>query len=253
MCLILFAVNSHPDYKLLVAANRDEFYERPTRKAEFWKDHPQILAGRDLVAEGTWMGVNTAGKLSMITNYRDLSNLKAEAPSRGKLVSDFLIGSSSPKDYLSKLNKVRDVYNGYNLLIGSVDDLWYYSNVEGKIKQLGSGFYGLSNHLLNTPWPKVEKGTREFREAVEQDRFEDLLEILYNNDKAPDPDLPDTGVGLEMERMLSPLFIKSSNYGTRTSTILKVSRDNELDFTERTYNLNDFSYSEERYTFLINE
>ena len=253
MCLILFAINSHPEYKLVVAANRDEFYERPTKKAGFWEDHPDILAGRDLVANGTWMGMHRSGKLSMITNYRDLSNLKPKAPSRGKLVSDFLIGSSKPREYLTKLDTVRNIYNGYNLLIGDIDDLWYYSNVEGNIKQLGSGFYGLSNHLLNTPWPKVKRGTEDFIEAVKQNRFQDLLEILYNNDKAPDPELPDTGVDLEMERMLSPLFIKSSEYGTRTSTILKVSRDNDVEFTERTYDLRDFSYSEEQFTFRINE
>jgi uncharacterized protein with NRDE domain len=253
MCLILFAYNAHPEYKLVVAANRDEFYQRPTAKADFWDDDPHILAGRDLLGSGTWMGINRAGRLSMITNFRDLSNIKHEAPSRGRLVSEYLMQETPPKDYLFRLHKVRDIYNGYNLLIGNPDDLWYYSNVEGKVKQLGSGFYGLSNHLLNTPWPKVKKGIEGFRERVTDNRFHELQDLLYDDDMADDASLPDTGIGLEKERMLSPMFIKSPDYGTRTSTILTVSKDNKVDFHERTYNLSDFSYDEVTFNFMINE
>ena len=251
MCLILFAYHSHPDYKLIVAANRDEFYKRPTKAADFWEDHPSILAGRDMIGKGTWMGINTRGFISMITNYRDPANIKPKAPSRGRLVSDFLMSEPPPQDYLLKLNKVRGAYNGYNLILGKPEDLWYYSNIEGKAKRLGSGVYGLSNHLLNTRWPKVEKGIVQLKKLLKSDDLDRLHELLYDDEIAPDQTLPDTGVGLDMERMLSPMFIKSANYGTRTSTVLKITQEDQVEFTERTYDLNTFEFMDRHYSFRI--
>lgn len=253
MCLILLAYKAHPKYKLVVAANRDEFYDRPTTPADFWEDFPTILAGRDLEGKGTWMGVSKQGAVSMLTNYRDLSNLKPNAPTRGKLVSDFLITNQNPSDYLDTLDNLSNSYNDYNIILGTIDDLWYYSNVERKKYMLGSGIYGLSNRLLNSPWPKVEKGKEKLAQSLEKETIEEdlLFDKLFDDIQAPDNKLPETGVGLEMEKMLSPMFIKSPKYGTRCSTVLLVDQDNQLQFTERTYNTTTFEYTTRSYNFAI--
>ena len=253
MCLILFSYKTHPKYKLIVAANRDEFYERKTSPADFWDDHPQVLAGRDLEAMGTWMGINKNGRISMLTNYRDLANLKPHAPTRGHLVSNFLITEASPDDYLTAIDPLASKYNDYNLLLGSIDDLWYYSNRQRKKIMLGSGIYGLSNHLLDTSWPKVVLGKKRLQEIMREDVVTegDLLDMLYMEMKAPDEELPDTGVGIEMERMLSPMFIKSSKYGTRCSTVLIISNENEVTFAERTYDTSSFSFIDRSFQFTI--
>src|SRR5688572_20142048 len=167
MCLIFFAVNQHPNYKLIVAANRDEFYARKTAPAHFWKDHPQILGGRDLEASGTWMAMNKKGKISLVTNYRDPANINPTAPSRGQLVADYLIHDDTPEAYMNKVSTVARQYNGFNLLIGYPDALWYLSNYGNGIQKLESGIYGLSNHLLDTPWPKMSRGKKKFIQAID--------------------------------------------------------------------------------------
>ena len=254
MCLILFSYKNHPEYKLIVAANRDEFYERPTIKANFWDGYQEILGGRDLIGKGTWMGITKAGRLSMITNYRDPENIKEKAPSRGNLVADYLKNSLQPKEYLEKIDKVSHVYNGFNLLLGSHEDLWFYSNQQGKLYQLGSGFYGLSNALLDTPWPKVEKGKKDFSDLIARDfNAESLLDLLYNDLPADDNLLPDTGVGKEKERMLSSIFIKSPNYGSRCSTVITIDFNNKVQFSERTYDLSTFKYTTVNYDFIIED
>ena len=159
MCLILFAYRSLPDYRLVLAANRDEFYDRPTRHVAFWDDAPEILAGRDLKAGGTWMGITKKGRFAAITNYRDSGMTIENAPSRGDLVKDFLIGKSRPHDYLESLQNKGQDYNGFNLIIGDGNELFYYSNRDGNIHNIEPGVHGLSNHLLNTPWPKVAQGS----------------------------------------------------------------------------------------------
>ncbi len=253
MCLILFAFKSHPNYKLVVAANRDEFYERKTSPAGYWQDHPGVLAGRDLEGMGTWMGIHTGGNLSMLTNYRDLSNINPHAPTRGKLVSNFLITNSKPSDYLDSINPLAESYNDFNILLGTPDDLWYYSNVDRRKMMLGSGVYGLSNHLLDTAWPKVEQGKSKLKEALSNEYIntEDLFKSLSSDNKAPDNKLPDTGVGIEMERMLSPMFIKSPKYGTRCSTVLTVDNSNNVCFIERTFDTGTFQYTDRSFDFII--
>jgi uncharacterized protein with NRDE domain len=245
MCLILFAYKAHPNYKLVVAANRDEFYERPTLPVDFWEDHKNILAGRDLEAGGTWMGINNLGNLCMLTNYRDLKNLKSNAPSRGKLVSDYLISHPHPRSYFETLDLLADKYNGYNIILGNHEDIWYYSNIQRKIYMLGSGVYGLSNGLLDTPWPKLVRGKDKLKKVLEKKIIqpEDLFFSLYDDTLAPDNELPDTGLSLEKERMLSSMFIKSPNYGTRCSTVLMVDQMNNLTYVERTYNTESFESS----------
>jgi uncharacterized protein with NRDE domain len=155
MCLILLSLKSHPTYKLIIAANRDEYYDRPTAQATFWEESPELLAGRDLRAGGTWLGITKKGRIAAITNYRDPASIKDHALSRGKLVSNFLLGEKSPVDYLERLDQKADEYNGFSLIVGEKDELYWYSNRGDRPLNLSPGIYGLSNHLLNTPWPQL--------------------------------------------------------------------------------------------------
>lgn len=237
MCLILFAYKVHPKYKLIVAANRDEFYERPTAPAHFWEDHPHILAGRDSWKMGTWMGVTENGRFAALTNYRDPNEVTEGKRSRGDLVADFLKGSASPADFMNRASEHRSSYPGYNLLAGNLEELFYYSNVEDRVELLQPGINGVSNHVLDTEWPKVKKGKEGLTallDNAEGNLTEDLFTLLQNADPAPDERLPKTGVSLEWERILSPLFIKSDGYGTRSSTVLLMSKD-EIFYKERVH------------------
>ena len=151
MCLLLLAIRTHPEYKLILAANRDEYYDRPTAAANFWEEAPHLLAGRDLRTRGTWLGITRKGRIAAITDYRDPASVKANTTSRGRLVSDFLLGEESPAEYLDKLAKEQDRYNGFNLIIGEKDRLYWYSNRGDGARKLSPGIYGLSNRLLDTP------------------------------------------------------------------------------------------------------
>jgi len=237
MCLILIAYRVHPGYPLILAANRDEFYQRPTAGAAFWPDAPQILAGRDLVHHGTWLGITRSGRFAALTNYRDPRAVKRNAPSRGELVSGFLRSEIRSEDYLVRLRADAAVYNGYNLVFGDLDALYCYSNKSGEANKLASGIYGLSNHLLDTPWPKVVRGKEFLTEVVRKDDFtrEDLFAILADRTQAIDELLPDTGVGLARERMLSSIFITSQRYGTCSSTVLLIDANRKVSFAERSF------------------
>lgn len=253
MCLIFLSVNHHPKYKLIIAANRDEFYQRKTAPSHFWNDHPHILGGRDLEANGTWMAISKHGKISLVTNYRDPHHIDPQAPSRGQLVSDFLLNGDAPKEYLEKVEPNAKAYNGFNLIVGSPDELYYLSNYKGPAEKLPNGLHGLSNHLLNTPWPKVERGKQKMKKILEADEVSasTLFELLYDDQIADDTQLPDTGIGLERERMLSSMFIKSPNYGTRCSTVVRVSQTNHVSFSERVYDLQTFQYASRSFEFKI--
>lgn len=238
MCLILFAYKAHPKYKLIVAANRDEAYGRPTAPANFWEDAPGLLAGRDLEKMGTWMGVTTSGRFAALTNYRDPSEDTAGKRTRGELVADYLKGQENPQSYLQKRASRSKQYPGYNLLAGNIENLYYYSNRGNHIEKIEPGVHGVSNHLLNTDWPKVEKGKEGLGRIIAEDQ-PDLMDRLFvhleNADPAPDHLLPSTGVSLEWERLLSPMFIKSEGYGTRSSTVILMN-DEEIFFKERVFN-----------------
>lgn len=250
MCLVFISLNNHPQYKVIVAANRDEFYERKTAPAAFWKDQPEIVGGRDLEAAGTWMAMNTNGKIALVTNYRDPANISPKAPSRGKLVSDFLQNNQNPQQYLLELESKANQYNGFNLLVGHLDDWWYLSNYKTGIQKLEPGIYGLSNRLLDTAWPKVVRGKQKFLSVIEYDVLpEELFSMLKDEQRAEDQTLPDTGVGLERERALSSMFIKTKGYGTRCSTVLLVDKEDRVQYYERTYNLETFEYSTRGYRF----
>jgi uncharacterized protein with NRDE domain len=252
VCLIFISLKEHSQYKLIVAANRDEFYNRKTAPADFWPDQQNILGGRDLEAGGTWLGISRNGRVSMITNYRDPLNIRANAPSRGHLVSDYLAGDAASFEYMQKLVPHAKEYNGFNLITGSPDQLHYFSNYGDGITTMDKGLFGLSNHLLDTPWPKVKKGKEYFRDILSQPfTSADLFQLLYDEQIAADDLLPDTGVGLERERYLSAMFIKSPGYGTRCSTVILVDYTNQVSFSERVYDLSTFAFSEKSFTFKI--
>jgi uncharacterized protein with NRDE domain len=237
MCLVLFAYKVHPNYKLIVAANRDEFYQRPTAPVHFWEDDPEILAGRDLEKMGTWMGVTRTGRFAALTNYRDPNEITVGKRSRGELVTNALQYNGDIKEYMQSLARNNDWYPGYNLLAGDGDELYYYSNVGRQMMEVTPGIYGVSNHLLNSEWPKVQMG-REGLDKILNTNHENFVEplftLLQKSEQAPDERLPKTGVSLELERMLSPMFIKSENYGTRSSTVLLKS-ETELHYVERVF------------------
>jgi uncharacterized protein with NRDE domain len=254
MCLIFFAIEKHSKYKLIVAANRDEFYNRQTAPAEFWQEQPNILGGRDLEAKGTWIAMTKTGRISMVTNYRDPHNINPIAPSRGQLVSGYLAGEMDPSFYLKKIEQVGKAYNGFNLIVGNSSDLYYYSNYSGSPKKIEQGIHGLSNHLLDTPWPKVERGKEKWNALLTQPALKpaELFDFLLDEQQAPDEQLPETGIGLDRERALSSMFIKTNGYGTRCSTVILIDHENRVEFTERVYNLATFQYDDRTFSFEIN-
>ena len=251
MCLIFLSLHNHPKYKLIIAANRDEFYTRRTAAANYWSDHPEALGGRDLEAGGTWMGMTKKGRISLITNYRDPKNIDLEAPSRGQLVSDFLTGQEAPTIYLNRIAARGKSYNGFNLIVGNTEELWYFSNYRTGVEKISPGLHGLSNHLMETPWPKVQRGKEKMVKILRQQaiRPNDLLDLLYDDVTASDELLPDTGVGLDRERMLSSMFIKSPGYGTRCSTVVMVDKSNHVIFTERVFDVTTFNYTTKEFEF----
>ena len=237
MCLIAFAWKVHADYPLIVAANRDEWHDRPAAPAAWWSDHPNILAGRDLKAGGTWLGVTRNGRFAALTNFRDPSDRKTDAPSRGQLVSDYLIGTMSARDYLLDLREYAGKYQGFNLLAGDMNSLHYFSSRIGEIIKVPPGVHALSNHSLNEPWPKVEKTKSALGAALQgkmpwKARQVAIYAILSDTTPAPDDALPDTGVGLEWERVLSPAMIVGEKYGTRCSTVVSLAGNGEVRFQE---------------------
>src|SRR4030042_7089400 len=238
MCLILLALREHPSHKIILAANRDEYYDRPSTLPAFWDEAPGVLAGKDLRSGGTWLGITKNGRIAAITNYRDPASTKSNAPSRGWLVREFLLGTEKPVEYLAKVRQEREGYNGFNLLVGVSDELYWYSNRAGDIVKLSPGFHGISNRLLDTPWPKVIRGTQGFSEILGKDKEispETLFDLLRDRTPASEEMLPDTGVGTEWERILSPIFIVSSTYGTRSSTLIFIDKNDQVTFIDKTF------------------
>lgn len=238
MCLINFQLNNHNKYKLVMAANRDEEYSRPTEAAHYWKDYPHILGGRDLRGMGTWLGITKTGRISALTNIRNTKELlSTHQKSRGHLVSNYLIGSQNPSEYLNDISKSDNDYAGFNLLVGNQDEIFYLNNYENKVSKVDNGLHSLSNHHLDTPWPKVIKGKTGLEKIVDSEEadVEDLFRLLRDDDTAENKDLPDTGLSKEIEKNLSPLFINMDKYGTRCSTVILIDQDDNATFVERTY------------------
>lgn len=242
MCLILFAISRHTEHPFVLAANRDEFYNRPTAPMAFWEDRPRILAGRDLQGNGTWFGITRQGKFAGLTNFRDPANMNPAAPSRGDIIVQYLQGDSTPDAFLSRLSGTAGQYNGFNLLAGQLSanadpKVYWFASPKGDALVVPPGIHGLSNRFLNSPWPKVETGKKGLAACIESSGPDDtaLFDLLSDTRIAPDDSLPDTGVGPDLERMLSPLFIRSPGYGTRSSTLLRLNRQGRAEIVERTY------------------
>lgn len=239
MCVIFLAFDVHVDYPLVLLANRDEFYDRPTAAARYWPDHPDIFAGRDLVAGGTWLGITKGGRVAAVTNYRE-PGARTGTHSRGELVADFLKGDAIAEEYIAGVEQHADNYSGFNLIVGEINnarhELFYFSNRATGVRELKPGVYGLSNHLLDTPWPKVANGKRRLGRALDnQFSNEALFDLLADISLADDDALPDTGIGYEKEKALSAIFIKTQIYGTRCSSLVTFSKSVGPSLEERVF------------------
>jgi uncharacterized protein with NRDE domain len=233
MCLILIAWRVHPQYPCVMAANRDEFHVRPAAAAQWWKDRPRILAGRDLSAGGTWLGLTRSGRLAALTNYRDSGRRVPDAPSRGSLVTAILESTCSVGDDLAYLGDVGAAYNGFSLIFTDGEELGVYESELSRARILAPGIYGLSNHLLDTPWPKVQNAKSDLKSALADLSDEKSLLALLRDDKpAPDDQLPMTGVSQEWERLLSSAFVRAADYGTRCSTVVRIEQSGRARFDE---------------------
>lgn len=244
------ALDSHPEYSLILAANRDEFYDRPTAPAEFWAEAAWVLGGRDLKAGGTWLGIDRRGRLAAVTNYRQGQRESPAPRSRGRLVSDFLTGNSPASEYMERVQAEAGHYNGFNLIAGEGAEFFYHSNREGRVRRLTSGVYGLSNHLLDTPWPKVAATKSAFGAVLTgkaSQLVEGLFALLSDRSQAADHLLPSTGISPEWERLLSSAFIASEDYGTRSSTVVLIGRGGGIVFIERSFGPRGAAASEARF------
>ena len=221
MCLILFAINPNPQYKLILAANRDEFFERPTARAKFWDRKGRILAGKDLQKGGTWLGLTKHGRFSAITNFRPPKTDISYVRSRGELPVTFLKKNDSPEDFIKSIAKSQEEYNGFNLLVSDLKEYYYFSNRIKANQKLEKGFYGLSNEALNCGWPKVRDGRKKLMRLVEQGfSNSDLYQLLEDEGSSEE---------------LSASFIWGENYGTRAMTILTIDSSNKVLFEEKTF------------------
>lgn len=259
MCLILFSFDESSDTPLILAANRDEFFKRPSANAHYWEDAPDVFAGRDLVANGTWLGVTRSGRFAAVTNVREPDVIVENALSRGDLTRLFLTGDMSPENFLSELDETKMRYSGFNLLVGEFSqqrrELFYVSNRKDGIQRLNTGVYGLSNHLLDSAWPKVEAGKHflqtQINETNASNLHQTLRAYLENPSLAEDDVLPKTGVSYEKEKALSAAFIELSDYGTRTSTVLTIKggeKIGEITFSEKQYIGEQANDKEQLYT-----
>jgi len=236
MCLLGLALDPHPSLRLVLAANRDEAHDRPTRAAGRWEDAPQVIAGRDLRAGGTWLGVTTSGRLAAITNVRARS-ARREGRSRGEIPRAFLEGSAAPSVFVAAIVARAQEYPAFNLVVGDATAL-LYANETGSRQPLGSGIHALSNGRFEDPWPKASRIKRALLGAIWAGGDVDvagLFRALRDDAPASDDELPDTGVPLEVERLLAPPFIVSPSYGTRSSAVLVIERSGGIRFEERSY------------------
>jgi uncharacterized protein with NRDE domain len=242
MCLILFSFDKQSHTPLVVAANRDEFLQRPSANAHYWDDAPNVYAGRDLSAHGTWLGVTKTGRFTAVTNVREPSVIVENPLSRGNLTRGFLTSELSAEEYLQSLDAEKMRYSGFNLLVGEFSrerrELFYFSNRDNGIQALDSGVYGLSNALLDSAWPKVEAGKTYLRSQINNELdtqnpttlqpttlHHSLRAYLEDPSFAADEALPSTGVSYEREKALSAAFITLPDYGTRTSTVITIAEE----------------------------
>jgi uncharacterized protein with NRDE domain len=260
MCLAVIAWQSHPDYPLVVAANRDEFYARATRPAAWWGQAVSLLAGRDEEGGGTWLGINRRGRFALLTNVRAPSERNRHAPTRGALVVAALQSGEPIATWLESLVARSHAYNGFNLLVGDAvatsgrgPEIHYYSNrLAAAPRRLEPGIYGLSNAFLDTPWPKVTRAVGRFACQIASRVDPDaLLALMADRALVPDEALPSTGVPLEWERVLSAIQIRANGYGTRATTVITVRNDGLVSFVERAFDNRDPErHTDRRYEFM---
>lgn len=258
MCLAYLAIAAHPDWPLFIAANRDEFHARSCLAASPWANHPDVIAGIDLQGQGTWLGITKQGRFALLTNYRDPSSVVAGAPSRGELTTRYLVGDEQPEAYALNVHRQSARYNGFNLIVGKLATASYVGNRSSQTtpQKLAPGRYSISNHLLDTPWPKAER----LRQALDQHPIEDLnrslapvFDLLKDNTQADDMLLPKTGLTMDRERLLSSPFIISPDYGTRCSTVIAVHASGRALLSEISYDPSGEPTERHDWPFFINE
>lgn len=239
MCLITFAYNCHPEYSFILLANRDEFYQRPSDPLDYWKDQPDILAGRDREKSGTWLGINTRGAFTAVTNYRDGSRPSKPLRSRGELTANYLNSDDSAATYAQQLEGSKAQYGGFNLLLADDSGLYSCASRTTDVQKLEPGIYALSNALLDTPWPKLKEVKQNLSNEIKQKELDisNLFKIMRNPAKACDADLPSTGISKEWEKQLSSIFIQLETYGTRATTVLLQKPNGTTRIIEQNYNV----------------
>jgi uncharacterized protein with NRDE domain len=238
MCLLAVAWNVHPRWRLLLAGNRDEAHERPTAALARWADHPGVLAGRDLRSGGTWAGIDRTGRMAVVTNVRDPRIVLPQAPSRGALAADFLAGDESAAAWADAVQRRAPAYAPFNLILADGQDAVFLSNYPAPRQvRLSPGVYGLSNGDLDEPWPKTVRLRQVLSDWVARDESEPdtLWRALADEHLAEDSALPDTGIGLSRERLLSAAFIRNPIYGTRASTIIAIDHPGQGWISERRF------------------
>ncbi len=252
MCILLAAWQEHARYDLVVAANRDEFHARPTAPAAPWPDRPELVAGRDLEAGGTWLGVARSGRFAAVTNLRRPGQT-AGPRSRGLLVSSWLEARVAAREHAATLVSCADDYAGVNLIFADARALCAWSNQDNRVRALDAGVYGVSNAALDVEWPKVSRLKRAYvrHRALEGDDLIDaLLAVLRDDTLAADAELPDTGIGLARERLLSPIFIDGGGYGTRCSSVVLREPGGRTVFVERRYDAAGRACGDSRYELM---
>ena len=249
MCLVVFGWRQHAEFPLIVAGNRDEFHARPTRKARWWPDHPDILGGRDLQAAGTWLAVHRNGRFATVTNFRDAEPPSPKKRSRGHLVTDFLLGSDEPLAYLNAIDD--SAYAGFNLLLGDGETLAWHSNRGDGARVLAPGIYGLSNALLDSPWDKVVRSKTRLKRLLEEGKVNEtqLLRLLDDRDKAPTSEIDSDRLSFEKAHAISAPFIVLPDYGTRSSSVVLCGAEGSWRFHERRFAADGRTSGDSSFTF----
>ncbi|MFT5520381.1 MAG: hypothetical protein ACI9IA_000973 [Enterobacterales bacterium] len=258
MCILFLAINQHPDYPMIICANRDEFHQRPTQSAHYWQDKEGILAGRDLQAGGSWLGINRRGQFAAITNIRTGGKVLENKKSRGELVTFVLEENTSGEEHNkineSWLKEQGDSYSPFNLIYGNLEQLYCYNSVSGEQIKLSTGFHSISNGAMDEIWPKMAKGEQQLEQVVKSATGINeaaLLSILNNQTRPVESELPNTGIPVEWEQLLSSIFICSENYGTRSSSIVLLGVDSSINFTEVEYDKEGNHQSLKRFNFSL--
>lgn len=258
MCLLAIAWDTHPSYQMIFAGNRDEYHSRPTAAAHWWGSNRSVLAGKDLLAGGTWAAITREGRFAVVTNYRESRNPPDDAISRGNLVTEFIADRRTPDAFVQDKGGSLERYAGFNLLVGLIggrtsSSMHYSSNRDTARARLEAGIHGVSNHRLNTPWPKLLRITQGMSRLIEKDRLEphELFRLLEDRRPADDRELPATGLDVDQERLLSSPFIVNERYGTRSATIILVTRTGQVRFLEKQYNRDGNSVSLNKFAFAL--